>query len=173
MYNFLVSYFDWYNFLCQNQFGFCQGHSSHHVLITLVNKITQLLDSGDMMIGIVLDLKSIWHSNSQIFWKKYGISGQLINWFKSYLENRSLYVTYNEKKSDIRDVICESHKDLSWDHYYFKFILTILLLSQANCTMFPLLTTLMLSFRETIQGNSLILFTLNLIHYMPGCNQIN
>ena len=30
----------------------------------------------------------------------------MINWFKSYLENRSQYVTYNEKRSDIKDVIC-------------------------------------------------------------------
>ena len=36
---------------------FHQGHSSHHALITLVNKITQSLDSGDMVIGIFLDLK--------------------------------------------------------------------------------------------------------------------
>ena len=57
MYNSLVSYFDKYNILYQNQFGFRQRHSSHHALITLVNKITQSLDSGDMVIGIVLYLK--------------------------------------------------------------------------------------------------------------------
>ena len=57
MYNALVSYFDKYNILDQNQFGFRQGHSSHHALITLVNKITQSLDSGDMVIGIFLDQK--------------------------------------------------------------------------------------------------------------------
>ena len=32
--------------------------------------------------------------------------GQLINWFKSYLENWSQYVIYNEKRLDIKDVIC-------------------------------------------------------------------
>ena len=57
MYNSLVCYFDKYNILDQNQFGFRQGHSSHHGLITLVNKITQSLDSGDMVIGIFVDLK--------------------------------------------------------------------------------------------------------------------
>ena len=50
MYNSLVSYFDKYNILYQNQFGFRQGHSTHHALITLVNKITQSVDSGDMVI---------------------------------------------------------------------------------------------------------------------------
>ena len=107
MYNSLVSYFDKYNIFYQNQFVFCQGHFSHHaLLITLVNKITQSLDSGDMVIGIFLDLKKTFDTvNRKIIVTKlysYGI----INWFKGYLENRSQYVTYNEKRSDIKDVIC-------------------------------------------------------------------
>ena len=57
MYNSLVSYFDKYNILDQNQFGFRQGHSCHHAFITLDNKITQSLDSGDMVLGIFLYLK--------------------------------------------------------------------------------------------------------------------
>ena len=67
MYNSLVSYFDNYNILNQNQFGFLQGHSSHHALNTLVNKITKSLDTGDMVIEIFLDLKSFWNSNLQTF----------------------------------------------------------------------------------------------------------
>ena len=71
MYNSLVSYFDKYYILYQNQFGFRQGHSSHHALITLVNKITQSLDSGDMVIGIFLDLKkAIDTVNHKILVKK-------------------------------------------------------------------------------------------------------
>ena len=53
MYTSLVSYFDKNNILYQIQFG----HSSHHALITLVNKFTQSVDSGDMVIEIFLDLK--------------------------------------------------------------------------------------------------------------------
>ena len=52
MYNSLVSYFDKCIFFIKinlvGQVG--QGHSSHHALITLVNKMTQSLDSGDMVI---------------------------------------------------------------------------------------------------------------------------
>ena len=62
------------------------------------------------MIAIFLYLKKAFDTvNHKIFIKKlysYGIRGQLINWFNSYLENRSQYVTYNEKRSDIKDVIC-------------------------------------------------------------------
>ena len=153
-YNSLVSHFDKYNILYQNQFGFRQGHSSHHALITLVNKITQLLDSGDMVIGIFLDLKKAFVTvNHKILVKKlysYGIRGQLINWFKSYLENRSQYVIYNEKRSDIRVVICGVPQGSILGPLLFLFILTILLLSQTNCIMFSLQTTQMFSFREII-----------------------
>ena len=69
MYNSLVSYFDKYNILYQNQFDFRQGHSSHHALITLVNKITQSLDSGDMVIGIFLDLKKAFDTVNHKFKK--------------------------------------------------------------------------------------------------------
>ena len=51
--------------------------------MTLVNKITQSLDSGDMVIGIFLDLKKTFYTvNHKIVVKKlysYGIRGQLIN----------------------------------------------------------------------------------------------
>ena len=72
MYNFLVSYFHKYNILYQNQCGFCQGHSSHHAFITLVNKITQSHDSGDTVIQIFLDLKRAFDTvNHTILVKKY------------------------------------------------------------------------------------------------------
>ena len=57
-----------------------------------------------MMIGIFLYLKEAFDTvNHKILINKlysYGI------WFKSYLKSKSQYVTYNENKSDIRDVIC-------------------------------------------------------------------
>ena len=62
------------------------------------------------MIGIFLDLKKAFDTvNHKILVKKlylYGIMGQLINWFKGYLEHRSQYVTYNKKRSGIKDVVC-------------------------------------------------------------------
>ena len=34
------------------QFGFRQGHSTHHALIALVDKITKSLDNRDIVIGV-------------------------------------------------------------------------------------------------------------------------
>ena len=52
------------------------------------------------------DTDLVLSSHRLICMYSYGIKGQLIYWFKRYLENRSQYVTYNEKRSDIKDVIC-------------------------------------------------------------------
>ena len=41
MYNSLVSYFDKYNIIHQNQIGFRQGHFSHHWLTKLLNHLIQ------------------------------------------------------------------------------------------------------------------------------------
>ena len=57
MYNKLIQFLDEYNALYQNQFGFRQGHSTDHALITLVDNITNSLDDGDIVIGVFLDLK--------------------------------------------------------------------------------------------------------------------
>ena len=57
MYDILTKFPENYNILYQNQFGVRQGHSTHHAFITLVDKITKSLDSGDIVIGVFLDLK--------------------------------------------------------------------------------------------------------------------
>ena len=110
MYDRLTAFLDKYNVLYQNQFGFRQGHSTHHALITLVDKITKSIDSGDIVIGVFLDLKNAFDTvNHKILLKKlyhYGIRGNLNKWFESYLADRSQYVLFNGKTSDTRNVNC-------------------------------------------------------------------
>ena len=50
MYNRLIQFLDKNKVLYQNQFGFRQGHSTHHALITLVDNMTKSLDNGDIVI---------------------------------------------------------------------------------------------------------------------------
>ena len=84
--------------------------STHHALITLVDKITKSIDSGDIVIGVFLDLKKAFDTvNHKILLKKlyhYGIRGNLNKWFESYLADRSQYVLFNGKTSDTRNVNC-------------------------------------------------------------------
>ena len=109
MYDRLTKLLDKYNVVYQNQFGFRHGHSTHHALITLVDKITKSLDNGDIVIGVFLDLKKAFDTvNHKILLKKlyhYGIRGNLNKWFESYLADRSQYVLFG-KTSDTRNVNC-------------------------------------------------------------------
>ena len=91
MYNNLIQFLD--------QFGFREGHSTHHALITLVDNITKSLDDGNIVIGVFLDMV-----NPKILQKNYGINGNVFNWVESFLTNRSQMVLFNSKISDIRDV---------------------------------------------------------------------
>jgi len=110
VYNHIIQFLDKNNILYQNQFGFRKGHSTHHALITLVDKITKSLDNGDLVIGVFLDLKKAFDTvDHKILIKKlyaYGIRGNLLQWIQSYLTNRSQYVYYNGYTSDYRDVTC-------------------------------------------------------------------
>ena len=60
------------------------------------------------MIGVFIDLKKAFDTvDHKIVFKKlyyYGIRGNTLKWFESYLTNRSQYVLFNGEKSDIRDI---------------------------------------------------------------------
>ena len=89
------------DFLCKNnvlydyQFGFRQKHSAQHALITLIDKIHTSLDNGDIAITILLDLKKAFDTvNHQILLQKlnaYGIRGNMLKWFESYLKGNAAY----------------------------------------------------------------------------------
>ena len=93
------------NVLYTYQFGFRQRHSSQQAIITLVNKITSSLDTGDLVIGGFLDLKkSFWHCwphNTLVKIHAYCIRGNIWRWFRSYLSNTSQFVSYNGIQSTI------------------------------------------------------------------------
>ena len=57
MYNNVVNFMDKNDTFYKYLFGFRKSQSTHHAIITLVDKITSFLDSGDLIIGVFLDLK--------------------------------------------------------------------------------------------------------------------
>ena len=77
----------------------------------MMNDISKALDEGDSVIAFfLLDfLKAFDTVNHRILLDKlfhYGIRGNALDWFESYLSNRRQYVTYNDVKSSIKDVSC-------------------------------------------------------------------
>ena len=60
--------------------------------------------------NVISDLKKAFDTvNHDILLKKlyaYGIRGNILKWFQSYLQNRKQYIYLNKKKSDTKSIKC-------------------------------------------------------------------
>ena len=110
MYNHLIDFIDSQNILYKFQFGFRKQFSTSHAIISLVEKIRSVLTSGNFMIGVFLDLKKTFDTvNHAILIKKlyaYGVRGNILNWFRSYLDLRKQFVVFENKKSQTNKITC-------------------------------------------------------------------
>ena len=92
------------------QFRFQEGKSIQMVLITLVDKITETLDQGELVICIFLDFSKAFDTvdNGILPQKleKCGVQGIAAKWFDSG-SNRLQYATHNNVKSDKENVKCK------------------------------------------------------------------
>ena len=103
-----IEFLDDNNILYEYQFVFRKHHSTSHVLFALVERVTRSLDTGKYVVGVFLDLKKAFdtvdHSILLRKLEKYGIRGNMIKWFKSYLSFRLQFVEYNDCHSDKRQI---------------------------------------------------------------------
>ena len=103
MASYVIDFFENINMLYKYQFGFRKKHSTSHAIITLAERVSKALDTGKYVVGVFIDLKKAFDTvDHSILLNKlylYGIRGNIYNWFKSYLTNRSQYVEYNNVKS--------------------------------------------------------------------------
>ena len=110
MYVRLLKFLEKLKCIYKNQFGFRKHHSTYMALMLLMDKITQSMDNGEFVVGVFLDFSKAFDTvNHSILLSKmehYGIRGNALNWFKSYLSKRYQFVTYDEEKSSTKEVIC-------------------------------------------------------------------
>ena len=106
LYNFL----ELHEILFQMQFGFRNGHSTDHALISLSERIKCTLDSNRVGCGIFIDLQKAFDTvNHTILLQKlshYGIRGTSLLWFQSYLTGRQQYVSVNNRSSPLGGITC-------------------------------------------------------------------
>ena len=99
MYSRIYQFLDNSKCLYGRQFGFRLKHSTSHALISITEMIRGAIDSGSFACGVFIDLQKAFDTvDHKILIKKlyyYGIRGIANNWFSSYIENRSQFVSIN------------------------------------------------------------------------------
>ena len=99
VYSRLFSFLELHQCIFELQFGFRSKHSTNHALTSLTETIRDALDGSNFACGIFVDFQKAFDTvNHAILLKKlehYGVRGRANDWFKSYLSNRSQYVSVN------------------------------------------------------------------------------
>ena len=98
-----------YNHLIENslvykyQSGFFPGHSTVYHLIESIHHTCLALENHEINCQIFCDISKaydrVWHRGLILKLEKYGIRGDLLQWFESYLTNRSQQVRINDSLS--------------------------------------------------------------------------
>ena len=110
MYSRQLNFLDYHKILIGNQFGFRKLHSSYMALMLKMDQVTKALDNGEKVMGIFLDFLNVFDTvNHVILLDKlhhYGVRGNALDWFRSYLSNRKQYVLYNGVSSSMKLITC-------------------------------------------------------------------
>lgn len=108
MFSRLMSFINHNNILFHKQFGFRKHHSTLQAVLSIADKIQTSIDSSNFSCGIFLDLSKAFDTvNHKILLDKlsfYGIRGNALEWFKSYLSNRKQFVSIGNVNSDMMSI---------------------------------------------------------------------
>ena len=101
--NELLNHLENNNLLYKHQYGFQRNKNTEHNLLSATNFIYEALNKNEYCIGLFLDLKKAFdvcsHSILLTKLKYMGIKNVALNWFSSYLSDRSQYVDLNGSHS--------------------------------------------------------------------------
>ena len=109
-----VVYKQVYNYMNQNsllyksQYGFRKRHSTEFAAMEVTDQIFKDLDQKKVPLAIFLDFSKAFDTIDHIILLDklayYGIQGTALNWFRSYLKDRTQYVQYKDKESHSRKI---------------------------------------------------------------------
>ena len=108
--NRLISFIDKFHLLYDYQFGFRKHFSTSLALIDVLNLVQNENYKNNYVLAVFMDLRKAFDTvNLNILLEKlehYGIRGVPLNWFKSFLLNRSQYTYVNSTQSCSLEIKC-------------------------------------------------------------------
>jgi hypothetical protein len=106
----LSNFINKYELLFEHQYGFRKNHSTTLATVELTDNFYKWLDNDKFVIGIYLDLQKAFDSvDYSILLAKlqhYGIRGNILKWFESYLTGRRQYCSINGANSSMSNLTC-------------------------------------------------------------------
>ncbi|XP_039901842.1 uncharacterized protein LOC120742540 [Simochromis diagramma] len=107
----LTPYLEKYNIHDRFQSGFRKLHSTETALLKVTNDIMMSANSGEYTVLVLLDLTSAFDTvNHTILINRLrdlvGMSGSVLDWFSSYISERSFSVSANQIMSESTELLC-------------------------------------------------------------------
>ena len=139
IYKRIYFYLDQKRLIYSKQFGFRANYSTNHAIISLTEHIRELLDKGEYVCGVFVDLEkafdTVHHDILCDKIKAYGLRGNVNDLLKSYLSNRKQYVSINGFNSNEMNVTCGVPQGSSLGPLLFLIYINdfYLCLSQTSC----------------------------------------
>ena len=108
IFNQLYTYFETNKLFYGSQYGFRKRHSTEFAALELVDKLLNMMDKGQVPLGIFLDLSKAFDTlDHKIMIKKlefFGVSDGPGKLLESYLSNRKQYVVFDDINSQVLDI---------------------------------------------------------------------
>ena len=81
-----------------------------HAIMQLIDNINNSFKKNHFTLGVFIDLSKAFdivdHYILIAKLKQYGIQGNNIRWFESYLSDQKQYIAYNNKSTSFKDITC-------------------------------------------------------------------
>jgi len=96
--------------LYNSQYGFRPNHSTINAVTHFMADIITAIENNQCTVAVLLDLSNAFDTiDHNILLRKleyYGIRGVALEWFRSYLSDRTQYVSYKDVNSDYANLTC-------------------------------------------------------------------
>ena len=101
-------YFDKYNLLAEQQYGFRKRHSTEYAAVKLIDHVSKEMENGKTPTNVYIDLSKAFDTltfDILLFkLKYYGVTDTALDLIRSYLTNRKQYVVFNGCQSDYSEI---------------------------------------------------------------------